>query len=145
VGDCEEEGEVMACEHHSDYDPASGEPINMMEPGSFGSPCPYCWQARAKYLDEQNIRAFKTNVKQGEHIAELEEQLAVANDSRARLNKWRENCEDRYEELEQETEKREVVLRELLKEGLHAHSPYGNGHKVKMWEEKARAALKEGE
>jgi len=54
---------------------------------------------------------------------ELEKQLAVANDSRAGLIKWRMDCEAHYGKLE----KREAVLRDyitVLEAALHdlAHS-----------------------
>jgi len=60
----------MDCKHHPDYDPASGEPFGKLTVDThrvkeyvMGSvkkattqyfeehPCPYCWQARAKWLE----------------------------------------------------------------------------------------------
>jgi len=51
----------MSCHHHPTYDPASGESIGTVRiatvhaQGKFPTykkvPCPYCWKARAEWLD----------------------------------------------------------------------------------------------
>jgi len=63
----------MRCKHHPKYNPASGEPtepliVIMLKDHAL--PCPYCWQARAKWLNEANgWRELE------DRIAGLEEQL----------------------------------------------------------------------
>ena len=64
--------ETMRCKHHTDYDPASGDPtgtvqvdqdyidhfqLEKCDPSKKMAdqvfPCPYCWKARAKWLKER--------------------------------------------------------------------------------------------
>jgi len=58
------------CAHHKDYNPAKGEPTNplsaMVNYGSVKEiPCPYCWQARAKLLEQKLLNQDAYN--QQEH------------------------------------------------------------------------------
>ncbi len=56
----------MNCTHHPKYDPASGEPTSVWNTGTkrYGIiPCPYCWQARAKWLEKRYQKARDVNIK----------------------------------------------------------------------------------
>ena len=48
---------MMTCQHHPEYDPASGEPTGTLlyypvEHPDRRTPCGNCWQARAKWLEK---------------------------------------------------------------------------------------------
>jgi len=38
------------CQNHPDYTPEQGEPVLLYPQSS--APCPYCWRARAKWLEQ---------------------------------------------------------------------------------------------
>ena len=67
----------MSCKHHPKYDPTSGEPTGgykyahqtkKYEGVVEWIPCPYCWQARAEWLDVK-LAEVTEDVKGGEYDA----------------------------------------------------------------------------
>ena len=72
----------MACSHHQDYRPENGEPEGIIELANLHKqPCPYCWQARAKWLDEEHtsyvVTALATVLGQKEREIALRKALLL--------------------------------------------------------------------
>lgn len=131
----------MTCKHHPDYKPESEEPHGksfINKKGDVDFPCPYCWQARAKWLDEQ-LRLRTKRVAElwswwepaDERITELDKQLAYFKDPMSAIDssqgcpacKWEDGVitkrcwtHDVAQLAVKEAEKREAVLVEALEE-----------------------------
>ncbi len=116
----------MKCEHHPKYDPASGEPTSelaMKERFIKGNPnvllpCPYCWQARAKWLDGQDIGSMTSMNKiaaQNKLIEELKQKLERKLEAHfSDFIKKQSEHQERIKELEADGERLdalEVLLR----------------------------------
>ena len=94
------------CKHHPKYDPASGKPdftLHLKSHNRFGddqwikSPCPYCWQARVKWLDAKlavNEDLFDTQIKNSKHLAK--------------------KLLERIKELEPDGERLDLVIKHML-------------------------------
>ncbi len=79
----------VTCKHHPEYDPASGEPTNplsaMVNYGSVKDiPCPYCWQVRAQWLEDQckDLTQAILDDPLQERIEELEAERAEMQEAR---------------------------------------------------------------
>lgn len=69
---------MMNCKHHSEHDPANGEPKGTTaQIGLGGEPCPYCWKIYAKHLCDYINEEDLDSVHDKERIIELENQKAV--------------------------------------------------------------------
>lgn len=142
----------MKCQHHPKYDPSKEEPPHesFMDIEGFVVSCPYCWRARAKWLEQEKrrlvtdceayrhahedfIASFDTK---DERIAELVGQLADAQKG------WAEEL-SKAVDADVKAEKREAVLWEILWElEQHGH-PCECIHCEEWWNKYRKALEKE--
>jgi len=129
----------MSCQRHPDYDPASGEPTEDIQPyfmGEYGGTCGDCWQARAKWLDKNvtmEVLEPEEIKRLRERIAELEGQLAKVKGKLDSTQWEHSDCRER-----------EAVLREAFQEAVDEFARRGMcwiDEDHEDWLIRARAAL----